>query len=1311
MATIVLEAAGQVFGAALGGPIGGFIGAAVGAYAGSTIDAAIAGPRRINRQGSRLSDIALQVSDEGASIPRLYGRVRVAGEIIWATRFKETAITSSQSVGGGKGTPKAKIVSTDYLYSVSFAVGLAEGEVHHLGRVWADGKLFDLSAATTRFYPGTDDQTADPLMTEIEGAGNVPAYRGLCYLVFEDLPLAQFGNRIPQLQFELIRSLSADNPDSLESRLSGVALIPGAGEFVYATEAVSSDDGKGATTPENVHGASGVADLAASLDDLENLAPNLGGVSLVVGWFGDDLRAGHCTVKPGVETAAKATYPETWRVNGVERADAHLVSQEGGRPCYGGTPSDASVVQAIQTLKARGLRVMVCPFLFMDVAAGNALPDPYGGGSGQPAYPWRGRITCDPAPGVSGTVDQTSATAAQVEAFFGSAAGGDFTVDGTEVRWDGGSDWGWRRMVLHYAHLCAAAGGVDAFLIGSEFRGLVRVRSDAASYPAVAALKTLAGDVRAILGADTKIGYAADWSEYNNHQTGDAAGAVLFHLDPLWSDANIDFIGIDNYMPLADWRDGTGHADYDAENGPTDGHDAAYLAGNIAGGEDYDWYYASDADRAAQIRTPIGDAAYGKPWVWRAKDLAGWWSNAHYDRADGTESASPTDWVPESKPIWLTELGCPAADKGANQPNVFFDAKSSESALPYFSNGERDDLIQRRFLEAHLNHWNDPAKNPASGVYAGRMVDADNIYSWCWDARPFPFFPSRDDVWGDAGNYHLGHWLNGRLGAVLLADLVRDICESAGFADIDVSNLSGLVTGYAVAGTMSPREALEPLMLAYHFDAVESEGQIKFLARGRVCARSFDEDDLVLPEDGAAAVTFERAEEGDLPYVSRIAYADAAADYRQSIAQAHCLAGASNRVAEQVLPLVMDQGQAIGIGQRLLQEAWVARETAHFALPPSELALDVADEIMLTVAGRSRRLRLAEIADANARSIGAALTDPSLYEALNGPERGIAATQSLSVAGRALFVFLDLPLLTGDEIAHAPHVAAYAAPWPGAVLLYRSPSDANYTLDTAVTIPAAIGELRFDFYSGPAGRWDKGNQLWITLYSGTLSSKSELDVFAGANMLAVENADGEWEIVQFRDAELVGGGQWKLTTLLRGQAGSEGGMRAPVAAGARVVILDRALPQLALTADQFALPFFYRWGPQGKALSDVAYQGMQRQFAGIGLRPLAPAHVRARWPAVNGDIVLTWIRRTRSGGDSWEQEDVPLAEDSESYEIDIYDGASVVRTLSASSPQATYTLAQQTADFGGQQWSVSIVVYQRSARFGRGVGRAATLYY
>jgi hypothetical protein len=162
-------------------------------------------------------------------------------------------------------------------------------------------------------------------------------------------------------------------------------------------------------------------------------------------------------------------------------------------------------------------------------------------------------------------------------------------------------------MVLHYAHLCAAAGGVDAFLIGTEMPGLTTIRSERSTYPAVQAYRDLLADVRSILGSGTKIGYAADWSEYFGHQPGDGSGDVFFHLDPLWADPEIDFVGIDNYMPLSDWRDGFEHADA-AEGWPAI-YDRAYLQANIAGGEGFDWFYASAADRSAQVRTPITDGA------------------------------------------------------------------------------------------------------------------------------------------------------------------------------------------------------------------------------------------------------------------------------------------------------------------------------------------------------------------------------------------------------------------------------------------------------------------------------------------------------------------------------------------------------------------------------------------------------------------------------------------------------------------------------------------------------------------------------
>jgi hypothetical protein len=633
--------------------------------------------------------------------------MRVAGNIIWSTDFRERAVTTT--VRGprryGLFGPRATATSVNYFYTASFAVGLCEGPITGIGRVWADGKPLDITGDGVRIYLGDESQMPDPTIVARMGAGLSPAYRGLAYVVFDELDLQDFGNRLPQLTFEVFRPLP--DSDVAEGLVPAVTIIPGSGEFAYAPGIVMAEAGgsQGLKSAQNAVASTTKSNFTVSLDNLQAMVPSVRSTSLVVAWFGTDLRAGQCKLRPGVEVAVRNTSPYEWTVNGVSRAAAYRVSQTGGRPTYGGTPADQSIVDAIKDCKARGLRVTFYPSLLMDIPAGNSLSDPYSDNSdtmGQPAYPWRGRITCSPAAGFTGTVDKTGAAASQIAALFGSATPAQFSVVGEQVSFTGpASEWGLRRMVLHYAHLCKAAGGVNAFLIGSELRGLTQVRSAAGTYPTMQQLRSLAADVRGILGVDTKISYAADWTEYFGHRPEDESGDVYFHLDPLWADANIDFIGIDNYLPLSDWRDGYDHLD--AQGWPTI-YDQSYLQSNIEGGEGFDWYYASNGHRLAQLRRPIidtgtgtgtgtGDA--GKPWVYRNKDLRSWWSNPHFNRPSGVESATPTAWVPQSKPFWFTAFGCPAVDRGTNQPNVFYDTKSSESLTLYFSRGWRDDTIQR----------------------------------------------------------------------------------------------------------------------------------------------------------------------------------------------------------------------------------------------------------------------------------------------------------------------------------------------------------------------------------------------------------------------------------------------------------------------------------------------------------------------------------------------------------------------------------------------------------------------------------------
>ena len=92
-----------------------------------------------------------------------------------------------------------------------------------------------------------------------------------------------------------------------------------------------------------------------------------------------------------------------------------------------------------------------------------------------------------------------------------------------------------------------------------------------------------------------------------------------------------------------------------------------------------------------------------------------------------------------------------------------------------------------------------------------------------------------------------------------------------------------------------------------------------------------------------------------------------------------------------------------------------------------------------------------------------------------------------------------------------------------------------------------------------------------------------------------------------------------------------------------------------------------------------------------------------------GDLAISWVRRTRIGGDNWDAAEVPLGEETERYEVDILAGATVKRTLAATSPSVTYTAAQQTADFGSPQSAIDVRVFQLSAVHGRGTPRPATL--
>lgn len=233
MATLVLTAVGS----AIGGPIGG----AIGSIIGQQVDRAIFAPKP--REGARLKELQVQTSSYGSSIPAIFGVMRVAGTVIWATDLIERRVKN----GGGKGRPS----TVNYSYSVSLAVALSSRPIVRIGRIWADGNLLrgangDLKVDTQfRFYSGYANQLVDPLMASAEASGQCPSHRGLAYAVFEDLQLSDYGNRIPSMTFEIFESDDPVPANAIFSSASGGTIVGYSQENIAGYALIGGDAREG----------------------------------------------------------------------------------------------------------------------------------------------------------------------------------------------------------------------------------------------------------------------------------------------------------------------------------------------------------------------------------------------------------------------------------------------------------------------------------------------------------------------------------------------------------------------------------------------------------------------------------------------------------------------------------------------------------------------------------------------------------------------------------------------------------------------------------------------------------------------------------------------------------------------------------------------------------------------------------------------------------------------------------------------------------------------------------------------------------
>ena len=602
----------------------------------------------------------------------------------------------------------------------------------------------------------------------------------------------------------------------------GFHLLPSTGEFTYDTVAYLA---KRATETNlsainTYYGPGGAkTDYSYALDQLQAAHPECQTVSVVCSWFCDGVTAGSCHVYPsttyiGGTIKQAAGGVEHWRCSGLTEATSGLMSipTANGAYIYGGTPSDQSLVRCLQDLKARGFKVVFYPFLLL-----TASGEPWRGRiTFSPDVSSAATAAVNAFLGAAATSEFTRDTTNLTVNYSGSltdwtyrrmilhyanlcviAGGVSLFVIGSELR------------------------GLET-IRGPAWTpaGTLSAGHATWDYPFVAGLVQLANDARSVFdGAGlTKnlstlanlITYSADWSNWMGYQHSGANGQWP-HLDSLYAASNIDVVSLDNYMPLSDWTTSETSLDIQNWNSPPPtswpvatpaatglGLSGAptllskpYLKSQIEGGEKFFWYYNDSTNLGSGldpngsgliVSRPEGDRArqtrkqyYAGQQLLANKQMRWWWENPHYaiyDTGSGWVSqGAPTAWQAQSKPLIFLEYGVPTIDKGTNQPNVFYATASTESLTPFWSiwnalpgGGslpQRDETLAELALAAIYEYWNTDGRNQTS-IGGVPLLLTSLCCQWTWDARPWPTFPARSDIWGDAGQWPYGDWANGR---------------------------------------------------------------------------------------------------------------------------------------------------------------------------------------------------------------------------------------------------------------------------------------------------------------------------------------------------------------------------------------------------------------------------------------------------------------------------------------------------------------------------------------------------------------------
>ncbi len=562
---------------------------------------------------------------------------------------------------------------------------------------------------------------------------------------------------------------------------------------------------------------------------------------------------------------------------------------------------------------------------------------------------------------------------------------------------------------------------------------------------------------------------------------------------------------------------------------------------------------------------------------------------------------------------------------------------------------------------------------------------------------------------------------------VSIGSIIRAVCKRSGLLTVDASDMDAInVDGYAVSAVCTGSSILSPLRSIGFFDCVETGGILKFAGRGKPVVATFTTDDFGAydgnqsGENGSGAstcppsITVARAQDEDLPRSIRFHYIATSRDYEDGEQDSiFRLATPAVNDVDITVPVAIPDQQAARCASVLWADAWAARTSYELSIDQSWLALDVGDCIAVPVDGFYVRMRVASDTNASAilRKLSCVKDDEGAYISFAVVEPPQRQPQELTFVAATIYELLDLPCLQDADSDPGFYVAAQgssAGKWKGATFYKSIDSGATYNQLFSLVSDTLTATIDAPLPVTQAYTWDDSTTILITTPDESFAFESVTDdaMLNGANGAAV-GADGRWEIIQYGIATQIGPTSWALSHLLRGRRGTEHVIGSSRANDALTVISQHTIGRVVLASSEIGAIRTYR----GTSIGASFTSGTVENFAGHAqaLVPFSPVHLAAH-RLTDGDISISWLRRSRLGRTLMSGVDIPLGEATEAFSVDILSPDSpsspevVVRTIDVTGAEdVLYTVTMQEADFGSTPLSsIKVAIYQISAIVGRG---------